>query len=35
MDEELDVTELVEALIEREGGYSNHPADKGGRPVSE
>ena len=30
MDEELDVTELVEALIEREGGYSNHPADKGG-----
>ena len=29
MDEELDVTELVEALIEREGGYSNHPADKG------
>ena len=30
MDEELDVTELVEALIKREGGYSNHPADKGG-----
>ena len=21
---------LVEALIEREGGYVNHPADKGG-----
>ena len=30
MDEEFDVTELVEALIEREGGYCNHPADKGG-----
>jgi lysozyme family protein len=26
----LDVDRLVEALIEREGGYVNHPADKGG-----
>ena len=25
-----DVDQLVEALIEREGGYTNHPADKGG-----
>jgi lysozyme family protein len=28
--EELDVDRMVEALIEREGGYVNHPADKGG-----
>lgn len=26
----MDVDTLVEALIEREGGYSNSPADKGG-----
>jgi lysozyme family protein len=26
----LDVDRLVDALIEREGGYANHPADKGG-----
>lgn len=25
-----DVDELVDALIEREGGYVNHPADRGG-----
>ena len=24
------VSELIDALIEREGGYVNHPADKGG-----
>ena len=30
MDDELDGAELVNALIEREGGYSNNPADKGG-----
>jgi lysozyme family protein len=28
MDETVD--HLIEALIEREGGYANHPADKGG-----
>jgi lysozyme family protein len=26
----MDIEELIEDLIEREGGYSNHPADKGG-----
>jgi hypothetical protein len=26
----VDVDELIDALIEREGGYVNHPADKGG-----
>jgi lysozyme family protein len=26
----MDVDELIEVLIEREGGYVNHPADKGG-----
>src|SRR3954466_14068329 len=26
----LNVDELVDALIDREGGYVNHPADKGG-----
>ena len=26
----IDVDQLIEALIEREGGYVNHPADKGG-----
>lgn len=26
----LGVAELIEALIEREGGYVNHPADCGG-----
>ena len=30
MDDELEVAELVDMLIEREGGYCNHPADKGG-----
>src|SRR6476661_4133079 len=28
MDSEID--ELLDALIEREGGYVNHPADRGG-----
>ena len=28
--EEFDVSGLVDDLIEREGGYVNHPADKGG-----
>ena len=26
----MDVDELIEALIEREGGYVNHPNDRGG-----
>ena len=26
----MDVEELIDELIEREGGYVNHPADKGG-----
>ena len=26
----MDVDRLIEALIEREGGYSNHPGDRGG-----
>ena len=26
----MDIDELIEELIEREGGYVNHPADKGG-----
>ena len=30
MDEVLDVDRLIDALIDREGGYANHPADKGG-----
>jgi lysozyme family protein len=25
-----DLDELINALIEREGGYVNHPADRGG-----
>jgi lysozyme family protein len=30
MQRPLDVDELIDALIEREGGYVGHPADKGG-----
>jgi hypothetical protein len=30
MDDIIDVDRLVEALVEREGGYVNNPADKGG-----
>jgi lysozyme family protein len=30
MEEGIDVDRLVDALIEREGGYVDHPADKGG-----
>ena len=30
MDETIDVHGLIEAAIEREGGYANNPADKGG-----
>ena len=30
MDEDFDVELLIDALIEREGGYSDHPADRGG-----
>jgi lysozyme family protein len=26
----MDVSELIDEVIGREGGYSNHPADKGG-----
>jgi lysozyme family protein len=26
----MDVDQLIDALIDREGGYSNHPADRGG-----
>jgi lysozyme family protein len=29
-DDLFDVDRLIDGLIEREGGYSNHPADKGG-----
>ena len=28
--QEPNINELVDALIEREGGYVNHPSDKGG-----
>lgn len=30
MEDEIDIDALIEALIEREGGYVNHPADRGG-----
>ena len=30
MDDVMDVDGLIDALIEREGGYVDHPADKGG-----
>jgi lysozyme family protein len=30
MDDRIDVDLLIDGLIEREGGYVNHPADKGG-----
>ena len=30
MEHGVDVGQLIEALLEREGGYVNHPADKGG-----
>ena len=30
MTDEFDVGALIDELIEREGGYVNHPADKGG-----
>lgn len=30
MQEEVDVEHLIDGLIEREGGYVDHPADKGG-----
>lgn len=30
MDDGLGVKQLIDALIEREGGYVNHPADRGG-----
>ena len=30
MEEALSIDHLIDALIEREGGYVNHPADKGG-----
>ena len=30
LEEEFDVDGLIDALIEREGGFANHPADKGG-----
>jgi lysozyme family protein len=30
VDETFDVDRLIDALIDREGGYVNHPADKGG-----
>ena len=30
VEEPIDVDQLIDALIEREGGYANHPADKGG-----
>ena len=30
MEQVVDVDRLIDALIEREGGYVDHPADKGG-----
>jgi lysozyme family protein len=30
MDEVVDVDALIDALVDREGGYVSHPADKGG-----
>jgi lysozyme family protein len=30
MQEDYGIDQLVDGLIEREGGYVNHPADKGG-----
>jgi len=30
MEDIVDVDKLIETLLEREGGYVNHPADKGG-----
>src|SRR3954463_15779034 len=30
MDDGMDIEALVEALIDREGGFVDHPADKGG-----
>jgi lysozyme family protein len=30
VDEAIDVDRLIDALIEREGGYADHPADRGG-----
>ena len=30
MEEGFEVDALIDGLIEREGGYVNHPADKGG-----
>jgi lysozyme family protein len=30
LEESLNVDQLIDALIEREGGYANQPADKGG-----
>ena len=30
MDETIDIEALVDALIDREGGYAHHPADPGG-----
>lgn len=30
MDDPLNVDQLIDALVEREGAYVNHPADKGG-----
>jgi lysozyme family protein len=30
MDDVMDVDELIDALIDREGGFVDHPADKGG-----
>jgi lysozyme family protein len=30
MNQQIDVDSLIEALVEREGGYVNNPADKGG-----
>jgi lysozyme family protein len=30
MQSEIDVDQLIDSLLEREGGYVNHPADRGG-----
>lgn len=29
----MDVDDLIDGLIEREGGYANHPADRGGPTI--
>ena len=30
MEDTMDIDSLIDGLIDREGGYVDHPADKGG-----